>query len=283
MARSHRGLAALAALAVLFFPRAAQASRTQWSHPPSPASVAPTPSSVTVDPNGNTTSKVAGGVETRFLFDIRNQLSEVQTWQGGVQTATLGRYGYDYDGRRIFKIGAEGIRRYTYDQRSVITEADQAGVTVSKYDYGLDQLVRLNHRIEGQSFFHLDALGSTVNLTTDAGAGRESIFYNAWGEERDRVGASANHFTFTGHEIDRETGLFYARARFYDADIGRFLSQDAYLGNLDAPPSLHRYRYVSNRPTAMIDPTGRYEEDVHRGLTAFLAKGAGFSVPLGDG
>jgi RHS repeat-associated protein len=252
MARAHRGLAALAALAVLFIPRAAEASRTQWSPSPSPASVAPPPSSVTVDPNGNTTSKTAGGVETRFLFDIRNQLSEVQ--QGA---AILGRYGYDYDGRRIFKVGAEGIRRYTYDQRSVITEADQAGVTVSKYDYGLDQLVRLNHRNEGKSFFHLDALGSTVNLTTDAGAARDSVFYNAWGQERDRIGASANRFTFTGHEVDRETGLFYAKARFYDPEIGRFLSQDSFLGEVNTPPSLHRYFYANDNPLIFIDKDGR--------------------------
>jgi RHS repeat-associated protein len=253
MARPHRGLAALAALAVLFFPRAAEASRTQWSPPLSPPSVALTPSSVAVDPNGNTTSKTQAGVETRFLFDIRNQLSEVR--QG---PAILGRYGYDYDGRRIFKIGADGIRRYTYDQRSVITEADQAGATVSKYDYGLDQLVRLNHRNEGKSFFHLDGLGSTVNLTTDAGAARESIFYNAWGQERDRIGASANRFTFTGHEIDRETGLFYAKARFYDPEIGRFLSQDSFLGDVNEPPSLHRYFYANDNPLLFVDPTGNF-------------------------
>jgi RHS repeat-associated protein len=247
----------------------------------------------TSDPNGNTTSKVAGGVETRFLFDIRNQLSEVQTWQGGVQAATLGRYGYDYDGRRIFKIGAEGVRRYTYDQRSVITEADQAGVTVSKYDYGLDQLVRLSNRGEGKSFFHLDALGSTVNLTTDAGAARESIFYNAWGQERDRVGASANHFTFTGHEIDRETGLFYAKARFYDPESGRFLSQDPLFGDINEPPSLHRFSYANSNPLFFIDPTGEQSirqwfgldrdpaEDAQNGWWSNFGKSLGLNFTYG--
>ena len=111
-----------------------------------------------------------------------------------------------------------------------MTEADQVNFTLSKYDYGMDQLVRLDNRNEGRSFFHLDFLGSIVGLTNNLGATRQSIFYDAWGNERDRIGASANNFTFTGQEVDRGTGLFYFDARFYDPLLGRFLSQDRLLG-----------------------------------------------------
>ncbi len=178
------------------------------------------------DPNGNTLTKTKAGVTTEFKYDLRNQLSEVQQ-----STDVLGRYGFDYEGMRILKLGDDGVRRYTYDQLSVVTEANQANTTVSKYDYGLDQLVRLDNTSEGRSFFHLDILGSTVSLTENVGSTRQSIFYDAWGKERDRVGASANKFTFTGHEKDEETGLIYAKARFYDTDIGRFLTQDSLLGD----------------------------------------------------
>jgi RHS repeat-associated protein len=210
----------------------------------------------TYDPNGNTTSKTAGGVTTNFHFDIRDQLGEVR--QGA---NVLGRYGYDYDGRRILKIGDDGRRQYTYDQLSVITEADQVNATVSKYDYGMDQLVRLDNRNEGRSFFHLDGLRSTVSLTNAAGGSRQSIFYDAWGNERDRVGSSVNNFTFTGHEKDEETGLIYAKARFYDAEVGRFLSQDSFLGEANAPPSLHRYFYAHANPLRFVDPTGNQSEE----------------------
>jgi RHS repeat-associated protein len=205
----------------------------------------------TYDPNGNTLTKAKGGVTTTFLYDIRNQLGEVQ--QGA---NVLGRYGYDSEGLRILKIGDDGVRRYTYDQLSVITEANQTNATVSKYDYGMDQLVRLDNQSEGRSFFHLDALGSTVNLTTEVGVARESIFYNGWGRERERVGSTTNRFTFTGYESDRETSLFYAKARFYDPDVGRFLSQDAFLGDVSEPPSLHRYFYALSNPLKFIDLTG---------------------------
>ena len=204
------------------------------------------------DPNGNTRCKTKAGLTTTFLFDIRDQLSEVRQ-----DASTLGRYGYDYARRRILKLGDDGVRRYSYDQLSVITEADAANATVSKYDYGLDQLVSLDNTVEGRSFFHLDILRSTVSLSDAAGNTRQSIFYDAWGNERDRVGASANRFTFTGHEKDKETGLIYAKARFYDPDIGRFLNQDLLLGDVGSPPSLHRYAYVESRPTIFVDPTGK--------------------------
>jgi len=61
---------------------------------------------------------------------------------------------------------------------------------------------------------------------------------------------------FTGHEHDSETGLIYMKARFYDPDVGRFLSQDTYLGNNSAPPSLNRYLYAYNNPNLYIDPDG---------------------------
>jgi len=204
------------------------------------------------DANGNTISKTAGGVTTNFLFDIRDQLGEVQ--QG---TNILGRYGYDYDGRRILKIGADGRRHYTYDQLSVVTEADETNATVSKYEFGPDQLLSLNNRNEGRSFFHLDILGSTVNLSQPNDSPRQSIFYDAWGIERERIGTSANNLTFTGHEKDEETGLIYAKARFYDPDVGRFLTQDDVLGQANSPPSLHRYFYANQNPLFFIDLDGR--------------------------
>jgi len=209
------------------------------------------------DPNGNTRSKTKAGVTTTFLYDIRDQLGEVQ--QG---TSILGRYGYDHDGRRILKIGADGRRHYTYDQLSVITEADEMNATVSKYEFGPDQLLSLNNRNEGRSFFHLDILGSTVNLTQPNGTARQFIFYDAWGIERDRIGSSANNFTFTGHELDQETGLIYAKARFYDPDVGRFLSQDNLVGQAGQPPSLNRYQYGLANPLRFVDSTGFQSESV---------------------
>ena len=203
------------------------------------------------DANGNTLTKTKAGVATEFLYDIRNQLGEVRQ-----DVSVLGRYGYDAEGMRILKIGDDGIRRYTYDQLSVITEANESNATVSKYDYGLDQLVSLQNTSEGRSFFHLDALRSTTNLTDGSGGTRQSILYDAWGNERDRIGTSANSFTFTGHEKDEETGLIYAKARFYDPDIGRFLTQDSFLGDASNAPSFASVFLCEPEPSLFRGPNG---------------------------
>ncbi|MBI3560527.1 MAG: hypothetical protein HY080_02255, partial [Gammaproteobacteria bacterium] len=80
----------------------------------------------------------------------------------------------------------------------------------------------------------------------------------------------------TGHEKDNETNLYYFKARFYDPETGRFLNQDAYLGDTNTPPSLHRYLYAYSNPTVWVDLTGyastyRWdtEEDIPAGTAYF--------------
>jgi RHS repeat-associated protein len=96
------------------------------------------------------------------------------------------------------------------------------------------------------------------------GGGNPSLLaLDAWGNYRNssELEASKNRFGFTGHLFDRETGTYYAKARYFDPGLGRFLSQDSYLGEIDAPSSLHRYAYGWNRPTFWADPTGHAPGD----------------------
>src|SRR5262245_2463661 len=68
--------------------------------------------------------------------------------------------------------------------------------------------------------------------------------------------AHHNPFAFTGYQWDAEAGLYYAKARYYDPAVGRFITQDSNTGDITDPPSLHRYAYAHNRPTAHVDPSG---------------------------
>jgi RHS repeat-associated protein len=62
-----------------------------------------------------------------------------------------------------------------------------------------------------------------------------------------------NPITFTGRWFDKETGLYYYRARYYNPYIGRFLQTDP-LGYGDG---INWYRYCGNNPLAYVDPYGR--------------------------
>ena len=95
-----------------------------------------------------------------------------------------------------------------------------------------------------------------VNLTNDQGAIQARYQYDAWGIKRNEAGTSYNRFAFTGYEDDKETGLLYAKARHYDPDTGKFLSEDVWAGDNLIAPSLHRYLYGYQNPTVWVDRTG---------------------------
>lgn len=73
--------------------------------------------------------------------------------------------------------------------------------------------------------------------------------------------AYRNPYKFTGKELDGDSGLYYYSARYYNAEIGRFISQDPWEGDLKDPQSLNRYSYVRNNPLRYIDPTGQFVVD----------------------
>jgi RHS repeat-associated protein len=80
-------------------------------------------------------------------------------------------------------------------------------------------------------------------------------------------------FAFTGREWDADAGLYYYRARWYDAAPGRFLSQDP----LGLRPDPNPYRYVGNSPTNATDPSGLYNASGHFYTTYLVAIVAGLS------
>jgi len=82
--------------------------------------------------------------------------------------------------------------------------------------------------------YHLDRLGSTQALTSVTGALVGQARYKAYGETRLRAdgagapisGTDVTRHEFTGHETELGSGLVYAGARFYDPELGQFLSLD---------------------------------------------------------
>jgi RHS repeat-associated protein len=169
---------------------------------------------------------------------------------------TLGQFYYNYAGLRTQKTANNKTSHYSYDGDSVLTQSDTSNATTVKYDYGAEQLLSLKPQSTARQYYHNDALGSTTLLTTATGNQQASYQYDAWGNSRGETGTSDNVFGFTGHEKDSETGLYYFKARYYDPDTARFLNQDSYLGDVNTPPSLHRYLYAYGNPTVWVDLDG---------------------------
>jgi len=60
-----------------------------------------------------------------------------------------------------------------------------------------------------------------------------------------------------GEQFDPDLGLYYLRARYYNAATGRFLSRDPKDGYINVPKTLHKYLYADGDPVNMKDPTGK--------------------------
>ena|GEM_PF-6140767 len=206
----------------------------------------------TYDAAGNRrTSTPALGAPKSYLYDARNRLVEVR--EGGL---LLESYRYDHRGLRVRRAGPEGVVHAVYDDTSLLVETDPAGNTLRKYDYGPDRLLSLAESTGERRFYLFDALGSVTDLVSPSGAVEARYAYDAWGNLSRDQGSSENPFAFTGHRLDRPTGLYYAKARYYDPELGLFLTEDPFQGEVNNPPSLHRYLYAYQNPTVWVDPTG---------------------------
>ena len=95
------------------------------------------------------------------------------------------------------------------------------------------------------------------------------------GSEPDQVATSTvgNVYGFHGRPVDPETGLVYFRNRYYDPELGRFLTADP-LGYVDGPSM---YGYAGNDPLNKHDPLGLYGVDFHFYIVYYMSH-----LALGD-
>ena len=108
-------------------------------------------------------------------------------------------------------------------------------------------------------YYHLDAVGTVLAVTNEAGALVEEHDYDVFGQE---VGAQAGTQPkrFAGKERDGETGWDYFGARYYGSKVGRFTTTDpvyTWKENLVDPQRWNRYAYARNNPLKFVDPDGR--------------------------
>lgn len=154
------------------------------------------------------------------------------------------------------------LTRYYYSDQRIIEERDQGDAVKATYSYGsyIDEPLTMD-RGGKRYYYHSNKQFSTYGLTDSTGQVVERYVYTPYGQVTtfdaayqtpaisSRVG---NPFTFTGRELDAETGLMHFRARTYDTVQGRFKARDpiGYEGGINL------YEYVGNNPTGWTDPLG---------------------------
>jgi RHS repeat-associated protein len=71
------------------------------------------------------------------------------------------------------------------------------------------------------------------------------------------TGTTPNNFLYSGEQFDSALGMYYLRARYYNAAPGRLLTMDPSWGNILDPRTLDKYVYTGDNPVNASDPTGR--------------------------
>ncbi|EOQ04467.1 RHS repeat domain-containing protein, partial [Bacillus cereus] len=170
-------------------------------------------------------------------------------------------YKYDDDNRRIEKNVNGEITRYFYDGDSInpLYETDGSGNVLRQYVYSIDG-VRLAMKSQGQTVvYHYSPRGDVVAMTDANGQVVANYEYDAWGNvlKSDAKGIAAdNPFGYAGYMYDKEIGMYYLIARYYNPEHGVFLSVDPDPGDEDDPVTQNGYTYADNNPVMMVDPDG---------------------------
>lgn len=104
-------------------------------------------------------------------------------------------------------------------------------------------------------YIHTDALGTPVAVTDASRNVIERSEYEPYGALLNRPITDGPGYT--GHVMDAQTGLTYMQQRYYDPQIGRFLSVDPVTASSVNGSNFNRYWYANNNPYKFTDPDGR--------------------------
>lgn len=225
--------------------------------------------SYTWDEAGRLESKRSPSGTVHFRWKENGLLGEV------VKDDSVVSFDYDPLARRVRKRVTRvegGVQklvsetRFLYDGAELVREIERRArdegdpvVVERSYVYD-DRGVPLAQRTDVQTgtslrFVLADLTCAPVALVGPDGALEQQIERDAWGKLARPEAAAADdgvRLGFEGQYYDAETGLWSNRFRYYDPEIGRYISPDP----VGLRGGLNAYRYAVNAPTYAVDPDG---------------------------
>ena len=178
-------------------------------------------------------------------------------------------YLYNTSDRRIREIRNNKAVYYFYNGDKLLCEKLSQNRMLKIYindDQGVLGMKRYSYAIptEGFSgtqklFYIFDELGSVVAITNADGMPLKYYIYDPWGNVVNTQDDPINNLTFVGRYgglKDWDTGFVQFQHRWYDAEVGKWISRDP----IGVEGGVNVYKYSRNSPINIIDSIGLGKE-----------------------
>lgn len=220
---------------------------------------------LSIDMSGNTIVSQTSQNVTYTSFD------KVRTiWQG--TDSIIITYGSSYERKQVNTYKNQVLQNQKYyvgilyeKEKNVITGEIKETFYITAGEGVVATFTHNSNGTQSTRYLHKDHLGSIQYITDENGNLAQELSYDAWGNRRDP--ATWKVYTtlpvglllargFTGHEHLDLFGLINMDGRVYDPSIGRFLSPDITIQDIENMQCFNRYSYCINNPLSLTDPSG---------------------------
>ena len=226
--------------------------------------------SYTYDAAGALITKINGTDSWSYNYDGASRLTQVSK-----NGATIEQNSYDGNGMRIKKVSGGKTTYYIYSGANSIAEYTPDDGKYIYYIYAGNKIIA-EEKDGVARFYHTDHLGTTRLISTAGGAQDYTSKPGPWGNVESSSG-NGTDYRFTGKEDDQGTGLVYFGARWYDPEVGRFITQDP------IKAGDNWYEYCGDNPLRYVDPTGLdYADDYASGRAGHTGSDGSWTYNMND-
>jgi len=223
----------------------------------------------------NTENEITNYAGTTFQFDANgNQTKKGNTnatFDKADKLTSYGNNSYVYDGLGFMRQATRNgsTKRYVWDisgMGNILAETNSSGTPQYYYIHGLGLAARVKaNNTSDVRYYHYDFRGSTIAMTNSSRNITHQYSYLPFGGiANESEGDGDNPFKFVGKYgvMNEGNDISFMRARFYDAQGGRFMSEDPVWNT-------NLFNYASNNPISNIDPMGTTDFNIDGNICIF--------------